>query len=273
MALRSPRHPKVALLRDLSHDARARRDRGLFVVDGPVLVAEALDAGVEILDVFWVDGRVPSTLIDRVVRTGAGRHEVAGDTLTRATDPATPQGVAAIARSATLPTADPTALPDGPVVALDGVAEPGNVGTILRSAEAAGATAVLVGSGSADPTAPKVVRASAGSRFRVPVAVGDLGDLLGALPEAVTVLGVAPGRGAVLDTVDLTHPVALVLGSEAHGISAGVGDAVGGWVQIPTVGVESLNVAMAATVALFECARQRRNGFAQVGPARQGSLR
>ena len=141
----------------------------------------------------------------------------------------------------------------------DRIGDPGNAGTMLRSAEAAGADAVVFTSGSVDVFNPKVVRASAGALFMVPVVV----DV--ALSDALTTVGRRPigttshrgANGAVsyLDA-DLTQPVAIVVGNEAHGLAD---DApVASWLTIPHAGrAESLNVAMAATVVLFEAARQR----------------
>ena len=135
------------------------------------------------------------------------------------------------------------------VLVADRLADPGNAGTIIRSAEAAGADAVVLTPGSVDPFNPKVVRASAGSLFRVPVVEARIDEV------ALRRLGTSSHHGDVYTDVDLVAPVALVIGNEAHGLPE---DApVDGWVTIPS-SVESLNAAMAATVLLFEAARQRR---------------
>lgn len=140
------------------------------------------------------------------------------------------------------------------VVIVDRLNDPGNAGTLLRCAEAAGAQALICTPGSVDVYNPKVVRASAGSLFRVPVV---------ALPwSAITSLGLttmatSSHLGEVYTDVDLTGPTAIVLGNEAHGLAD---DArVDRWLTIPQHGrAESLNVAMAGAVLLFEVARQRR---------------
>jgi len=147
----------------------------------------------------------------------------------------------------------------GEQVAAD-VADPGNLGTILRSAEAAGADGVVVTDAGVDPSSPKVVRASAGAVFGLPVVV--VSDAPTAL-EAARVRGVrrygAVARGGVApDAVDLTHDAAIVVGHEAHGLAPEVEASLDGTVTIPMAGVsESLNVAMATTVLCFEAARQR----------------
>ena len=141
-------------------------------------------------------------------------------------------------------------------VVLAGLADPGNVGTILRSAEAAGADAVVLTEGSVDVFNPKVVRASAGALFRVPVVVdvpvASVADL------GLPVLGAVAAGGVPYDQAPLDRPCALALGSEAHGLPANL--ALEGLVSIPHAGrAESLNVAMAATVLCFEVARRRRH--------------
>lgn len=149
-----------------------------------------------------------------------------------------------------------------PLVVLVDVGDPGNVGTILRVAEAAGVAGVVIAGRSADPYAPKVVRASAGSLFRVPLAMTvDVDAVLDRLADAgSTTLAAAGGAGRAPDVLDLGGEFALVMGSEAHGLARGVIEACDETVSIPMAGaVESLNVAMATTVVLFEAARQRRN--------------
>jgi TrmH family RNA methyltransferase len=140
------------------------------------------------------------------------------------------------------------------VVLLDGVQDPGNAGTVVRSAEAFGATGVVFLSGSVSPHNPKTLRASAGSLFRLPY-------VFGVAAESVRRAGV-PLYAAVADgprkltDVDLTAPAALIIGNEARGVSpelrSGAID-----ISIPTAGVESLNAAAAATVLLYEASRQR----------------
>ncbi|HEX6569753.1 MAG TPA: RNA methyltransferase, partial [Acidimicrobiales bacterium] len=142
-----------------------------------------------------------------------------------------------------------------------GVSDPGNAGTLLRSAEAAGGGAVLFCNGSVDPYGPKCVRSSAGSVFRLAVARdGPAAAALAALAAAGVRSVATLARGAPpYDAVDLTGPVALVLGSEAHGLPAAVAVAADTAVTIPMAGrAESLNVGMAGTILCFEALRQRR---------------
>jgi TrmH family RNA methyltransferase len=157
------------------------------------------------------------------------------------------------------------------VVVLDRVADPGNLGTILRSAEAAGADLVVLTPGSVDPYSPKVVRSSAGALFHVPVVTATIDDVAAA---GFALFGTTshgfPGRTVVPYTeADLTGRVAVVMGNEAAGLPDEWDDTVGpvrSWITIPHEGrSESLNVAMATTVIAFEVTRQRRNVVSTFG--------
>ncbi len=150
--------------------------------------------------------------------------------------------------------------PAGCVLVLAGVSDPGNVGTLVRAAEASGAVGVVVGPGTADVFSPKVVRASAGSIFGVPIAVVD--DVVAALAELAAGdrrrYGTVAAGGTPYTDGDLAGPIALVLGNEAHGLPADVERALDGLLTIPMAGsAESLNVAMAGSVLLFEAKRRR----------------
>jgi TrmH family RNA methyltransferase len=260
----SIRHPSVQRLRRLSGRRSARSADGAFVVDGPTLLADALDAGVPVDEVV-AEPRCPRELLAQAAARGARIHRVAAGVLARVTDTVTPQPVAGVARfEETAP--DVAARAAAPLaLVLVGVADPGNAGTLLRSAEAAGAGAVLFCDESVDPYGPKCVRASAGSLFRLVVVRSApshlaLRDLRAHGFSVVATLA----RGAsVYDQADLAGPVALVLGSEAHGLPAAVTRLVDRAVTIPMAGrTESLNVAMAGTILCFESLRQRRAGRA-----------
>jgi TrmH family RNA methyltransferase len=151
----------------------------------------------------------------------------------------------------------------GVVLVLGGLADPGNLGTLIRAAEAAGAAAVVTTAGSADVWSPKVVRSAAGSLFRVPV-VADLEprDLVGALAAAGVVVVALDHRGAVsLDIADLSGPLAVIVGSEAHGVPPDLLEAADRVVSIPMAGrVESLNAGVSGSLVLFERARRFRRG-------------
>lgn len=233
------------------------------MIEGPTLVREALAATLPLQDVF-VTPDVDAALVADLLASGAEVRWVTADVLARAVDTVTPQGVAAIARRIDVTVDDAvTAAARGPLaLVLVDVADPGNAGTLLRAAEAAGAAAVLFCGGSVDPCNPKCVRASAGALFHLPVAIGGeteavlerLGDA-GVRTAATVVRG-----GTPYDEADLAGPLAIVLGSEAHGLAAELVEAVDLRLTIPMAGrSESLNVAMAGSVLCFESLRQRRN--------------
>jgi TrmH family RNA methyltransferase len=252
----------VQQLRRLSGRRAARSDEGAFVIDGPTLLAEALDAGVVLTHVFAAPG-ADRELLARAERAGAAVHPITAEVLARASDAVTPNGLAAVARRIEVPLADAVrAGARGPLVlVLAGVSDPGNAGTLVRTAEAAGAAAVLFCGGSVDPSSPKCVRAAAGSLFFLPVAIGgETTEVLEELRAAgVQTAATVVRDGRPYDEVDLRGPVALVLGPEAHGLAPAVVDAVDLRLTIPMAGrTESLNVAMAGAIVCFEALRQRR---------------
>lgn len=211
-----------------------------------MLVAEAVAAGWEVQSQFVAPGGQPVS--------GAGVvHRLAAGVIEKVATTESPQPVMAIVtrRPSSIDALQRATF----VVVADRIADPGNLGTILRSAEASGAGAVVLTPGTVDPTNPKVVRASAGSIFHVPI-VDDL-PLAELADHALVRLGTSSHLGRDVTTTDLTRRVAIVLGNEAHGLAD---DApVDEWVTIPHAGrSESLNVAMAAAVLCFEVARQRR---------------
>ncbi|MFM7536048.1 MAG: TrmH family RNA methyltransferase [Acidimicrobiales bacterium] len=234
----------------------------MAVVEGRTLLSEALAAGLRIEAVYVHDGvavDVPADVPVRTVRVGAFEGVVST---------VSPQPVVAVVEVPHRQLADLVA--STLVVVAAGVADPGNLGTIIRSAEAAGADAVVATAGSVDVWSPKVVRASAGAVFHLPVIDGVVVDDLAGL--GLPLLGAVADGGVDHDLVPLTGPVAIVVGNEAHGLPAGL--ALDGLVTVRHVGrAESLNVAMAATVVLFEAARQRRRAGESPRPAASSPTR
>jgi TrmH family RNA methyltransferase len=228
------------------------------VVEGPALIAAAAAAGWEIERVFVAPVGPDPVVDDLRARLGAATPvaELAPGVIERVATTEAPQPALAVVRRRV------SALDDlggvGFAVVADRLADPGNAGTLLRSAEASGAGAVVFTAGSVDVFNPKVVRSSAGALFHVPVVTDvALADAVAVLRAGgCRVLGTSSHRGAPYAATDLTGPVALVVGNEAHGVPD---DApVDAWVTIPHAGrAESLNVAMATTVLCFDVARQR----------------
>ncbi len=250
------KNPKVQSLRRLLSERSERRDAGHFVIEGPTSTAEAVRAGVRCLTQFVPAGSDAGV-------DGAGQIvELADGVMERVGSTKRPQAPLTVAE---LPRHDPMSVLSlaSFVVLLDRVGDPGNLGTIIRSAEAAGADAVIITPGSVDPYNPKVVRSSAGAIFHVPVIEATFDDVA---DSGLTLIGTSshafPGRTVEAYTdADLTGRVAIVMGNEAAGLPDDWDDdvgPVGRWITIPHFGrSESLNVAMAATVLVFEAARQR----------------
>ncbi|MEA3078047.1 MAG: methyltransferase, TrmH family [Actinomycetota bacterium] len=255
------RHQKVQRLRRLLSRRSARQADGVFVVEGAKVLGVALDAGVVVESVYVGEPSAhDDPVVARALDAGVPVYELAPGVIDRVADTVTPQPVMAVVRT------NDVALPSlrGAtmlVVAVD-VRDPGNAGTLLRSAGAAGAGGVVFCDGSVDVFNPKTVRASAGSLFHVPVVAG--GAAVAVLDEiagwGVHRLGTIAAGGLDYADADLTAPVAFVLGNEAHGLDGDtLAGSVDGLVTIPMDGrAESLNVGVAAAVLCFEAARQRR---------------
>jgi RNA methyltransferase, TrmH family len=234
------------------HRRKGRRATGRHLVEGPTIVAEALAAGV----VETVYG-LPEALETLQLAGEVQRVAVTEPVLDRLAATPSPQGVVAVARTET---AQPADLPaDGLLVVLHALADPGNVGTVLRTADAVGATGVWLTPSCADVFSPKAVRAAAGSTYHLPVVVDtDLEALLDhAHGQGRPVVGLdAHAAGSVLD---LEGPVALVLGNEAHGLDPADRARLDDLVAVPMRGrAESLNVAAAAAIAMYAAAGELR---------------
>src|ERR1700687_5053653 len=183
-----------------------------------------------------------------------------------------PQGVAALARWKEFSLEDVLAKSKvGPLLAIAGVQDPGNLGTILRSAEAFGAGGVLLGEGTVSPFNPKVVRASAGSVFRLPAARAKLSEALGLMKQhGLRLVATASHKGTPLDQARLSGPLAIFIGSEGAGLSRDLIKAMDEVVAIPQAPqVESLNVGVATSIVLYEAARQGVNHEGHEGTRRK----
>jgi len=258
--LTSDANPRVKLARRL-HERRQREKEGLFLLEGPHLLEAALGAGAAVREAFCTAAfaEAHATLAGRLDASPWPVWEVSETLLRRLAATEEPQGVVAIAEL--LPdAAEPPVAPGLLVLALEGVSDPGNVGTALRAAHAAGASCVVLGPGCCDRFNPKAVRASVGALFAVPtLAVDDLAALLRRLREGGARVAVAEPRGARRCwEADLRGPAVVVVGSEAHGASDAVRAEATERVAIPMPGgAESLNAAAAAAILLYEASRQR----------------
>lgn len=231
------------------------------MVEGPRIVEAAIDRGATLESAYVAPGadRAFSNLTERLREIGVPIEDLKEGVLERIGDTVTPQPVIAVASMTRRGVEAVDA--DGLVVVAVAVRDPGNAGTLIRSAEAAGAAGVVFCANSVDPYAPKVVRSSAGAVLGIPVVEADdpveVLDALGRHGRR-RLAAVASG-GEPFDRVDLTGPVAVVLGNEAEGLPAALEAHLDGRVTIPIASPsESLNVGMAGTVLAFEAVRQRR---------------
>jgi TrmH family RNA methyltransferase len=237
MTITSPNNEKLKEVRKLRGRRRERERAGRFVAEGEDLLAAADAAGWQALERFCAAGSgLPGTEVDAAALASVA--ELASGT-----------------RALAVYEQRWTGAPKGPLtVYLHGVGDPGNVGAILRSAEAFGASSVTLGPGSADPYSPKAVRASMGAIFTVPVARAPAGELPG--------IKIALDAGGELSLAEVfaglgAGDVTLLVGAERDGLPAEVLTAADHLARIP-IASHSLNAAMAATVALYELRRMAR---------------
>ncbi len=247
---------------------RAERERsGLFLLEGPQAVGEALTRPDRLVELF-VSARSAQRRADLVTvaaAAGVRVHVVDEVTVAALSETRTPQGVVGVARTVTVPLSEALAGTPRLVAVMAAARDPGNAGTLLRSADAAGADAVVLTEGSVDVHNGKCVRASAGSVFHLPVAAGaPLPGALAALRAAGLRVLAADGSAAMdLDEAEdlglLADPVAWLFGNEAWGLPAAALDAVDHRVRVAIhPRAESLNLAAAAAVCLFATARAQR---------------
>lgn len=256
----NPRVKAIARLRQASH----RKRENLMLIEGPRCVDRALRAGVRILQACYCPARFAEAATCPAVVEALGSARVE---LLELSEPAfeklayrhNPEGLVVVARPpGTSLDALPGSVP-GLVVLAEGLEKPGNLGAICRSADGAGADAVILCDRHTDVWNPNAVMASTGAVFSVPIAQADLPDVLAWVrARNVRILAATPDAAVPYTRVDLTGPVALALGSEHAGLSQALLDAADQRISIPMRGrADSLNVATTAAVLLFEAARQR----------------
>jgi RNA methyltransferase, TrmH family len=252
----------------------------VVVVEGAELLATALAAGASVESVYVAPGdRFTGGPVDLALSRGARVFDLAPGVIERVADTVHPQPVVSIVRFAISAIGEvPPRTADALVLVCAEVRDPGNAGTVIRTADAVGASAVVFANDTVDPTNPKVVRASAGSIFHLPVIEG--GPVLEVIwrlrEDSFTTVGTLARGGTDYVDFDWRQPVAVVLGNEAGGLTGAVIDALDAAVTVPLAGqAESLNVSTAAAVVCFEARRQRLadggHRSRSTGPGAQGS--
>jgi RNA methyltransferase, TrmH family len=252
--LLTERSARVAAARKLTR--RAGRDAaGAFLAEGRQAVAEALAEPGAVREVLATEAAAVAAA-DLLAATDVPVRLLTEKAAAALSETVTPQGLLAVCPLRDVPAGAVVAHPPRLAVALAGLNDPGNAGTVLRTADACGAGAVVFGEGSADPFGGKVVRASAGSLFHVDVVrSAPLPPLVAALQAAGTTVLVADGHGEVSLgelTTELAGPVLWLFGNEARGVPAELAEAADARVRIPMRGrAESLNLAAAAAICLY----------------------
>ena len=251
MELTSRKNDTVRRFRELSRDKKLRAELSAFVIEGDHLCGEAAASGMEISFALLTErarAKYPEAS-GRLLACAKAHAVITDDIAEYISDTKSPQGLFAEVR---MPREQ--ALPAGRLVILDGVQDPGNVGTIIRTAEALGISGAVLSQDCADIYSPKTLRASMGSVFRLPCVTADLVQTIGALREdGYTVYGAMLDESAQrLGEIRFCERSAVVIGSEGRGISEQVRAACSGGLYIPITGAESLNAAVAASIILWE---------------------
>jgi RNA methyltransferase, TrmH family len=248
-------NPRVKLIRNLQSNRKTRQQEGVFIIEGTRLVEEAIAAKTPLQMAIYTNhlderGR---GLIHAVQRAGAAVFIVSDEVMSACSDTVTPQGILAV-----------VPIPDPPIpgniqlaLVLDCLSDPGNLGTILRTALAAGVEAVILTEGTVDAFNPKVVRSAMGAHFHLPLVVSSVAEIPQQLTGLELYLADVHGEHSYFD-VDWRIPVGLVIGSEASGVQPDMREMVHHHIRVPMPGgTESLNAAVTTAVILYEIIRQR----------------
>ncbi len=258
-SLQNPRIKQLVRLRE----RRERDEAGKFLVEGYREIRRALEKKIPLLELYfsadWFLGENEPALIAAAAASGAQIQELSKDAFAKVAYRERPDGLLAVAAQWHRQL-DELILGDPPfLLVVESIEKPGNLGTILRSADAAGCDAVIVCDPVTDIFNPNVVRASTGVLFSVPLVVGENARVLAWLRERnIRLVATTPAAATVYSTADLRGPLAVVMGSEQYGLSEFWLQQADLPVRIPMAGqADSLNVAMATIITLFEARRQR----------------
>ena len=250
----SSQNPKLKLVRALLGRAKERRESNAFVVEGVRLVEEAVKANWQFQFVLFSDGLSErgKELVKTLTANQIEVEETSGDPLQNLSETETPQGILAVLPLSNLP------IPDSPnfVLIPDQIHDPGNLGTLLRTAAAVGAQAALLPPETTDAFAPKVLRAGMGAHFRLPIHSMIWDEIREQIKDLHIYLADMNGRSCW--ETDLRQPLALIIGGEAEGASEEARKLTAQKIAIPMPGnIESLNAGVAGSVLMFEVLRQR----------------
>jgi TrmH family RNA methyltransferase len=259
--IESRANPHVKHIRLLAADRKDRRRERIFVLEGVRLVADTLEHGGELTLVLYTPDQLAQTAAGQGLRARLEHlpqaYPATAQVVAAASDTVHPQGVVALARWPQVEAGTP-----GIILVLDAIQDPGNMGTLLRSAEAVGVAEVLCTTGAVDIYSPKVVRAAMGAHLRLAVTQDLAWDETAERLSFVDHVYAAEAEASMpYYAADWRQPSALIIGNEAHGLSEDARALARNLIGIPMRGQsESLNAAVAGSVILFEALRQRMRG-------------
>lgn len=257
----SNQNPKVKLVRALLQRPQARREHRAFVIEGVRLAEEALMAKCPAKFVLYTPdlSERGKAVVEGFSTRGVPTEMVSERVFRSTSETKTPQGILVVLSAIIF---DPPASMDF-ILILDSIQDPGNLGTILRTAAAVGCNAVFLTPGTVDPFSPKVVRAAMGAHFRLPIRQTTWEETRTLVQQqSLQCILASPDAVTSYTKADLRVPLALILGSEAEGTSAHAHELADLHISIPMPGgMESLNVAVAAGVLMYEVIRQRLNSI------------
>jgi TrmH family RNA methyltransferase len=245
----------VKWVRALQTKRRARQEKGVFVIEGMRLAQEAVASQLPVQLVLHTNhlGARGHGLVNNLARLGAEVEVVSESVMAACSSTESPPGLLVVLPTPTIPIPERLSL----ALVVDRMADPGNLGTILRTALAAGVEALFMTKGTVDPFNPKVVRGAMGAHFRLPIEIVEPDDLAQRL-DSLEVWIAEADQGKPYHEMNWRQPIALIIGCEAHGPQPKIRNLAKGQVHIPMRGSsDSLNAAIAAAVILFEIVRQR----------------
>lgn len=252
----SSQNQKIKLVHALQGRSRERHEQSAFLAEGVRLVEEALATSWPFRFALYSGGLSGrgQKLVEKIKGTGCEVEEVAPNLLQSISETETAQGIVAVLSLVDLP------MPASPnfLLILDQIRDPGNIGTLIRTAAAAGVQAIILSPETTDAFAPKVVRAGMGAHFRLPIYTLDWQEIQRICKQANLQVFLADMAGQSCWKTDLSAPLALIVGGEAKGASQEAKKMANTFVRIPMPGrLESLNAAVAGAVLMFEVIRQR----------------
>lgn len=254
----STQNAKVKWVRSLVNNRQARQKSQAFVAEGVRLVEEGLYTNVQALLAFYTDeiGERGQEIIEVFSSSGVPVEEISSQVMKSTSDTQTPQGILVVFQTPTLPLPQPLDF----VFIADRVRDPGNLGTVLRTAAAVGVDSVILSPKSVDPYAPKVVRAAMGAHFRLPIIEISWDEISEHIRDNdLRVFLAAADKGTIYNQADYKKPLAIVVGGEVAGVSEAARNLADEWVRIPMPGGgESLNASVAAAILMYEVIRQRK---------------